>query len=353
MTAVGETGLWRDMREVPGSLRVTLERASGFDAVAGFLTRPGTRRIVLTGNGAAHYAGLAVWLAALAGTAGPELVAAPGGLLLSGRLAWREGDALLVISSSGELRDAIELLGREPQPYAVITASPESTLARGADAVALQHVASQRAVTHTQAYAGSIAAGLEIWARAAGDAGLAAAAASAPEAVDRSIAIAEAWAEEAVDALPVPSAGIALGSGSAWAGALEAALLLKEITRIPAEGVETREGATSAMFGLTCPSQLAVSLRAGADLLLDEAERLCAAAGATVVRCPPDPDADPRLAAVIALPATAALAAGLALRAGLDVDQPAWTDAYYETARVTERPGDPPPRAPRAAPAGR
>jgi hypothetical protein len=116
--------------------------------------------------------------------------------------------------------------------------------------------------------------------------------------------------------------------------------------------VETREGATSAMFGLTGPSHLALSLRAGADPLLDEAERLCAAAGATVVRCPSDPAADPRLAAITSLPATSALAAGLALRAGRDVDQPAWTAAYYETARVSETPAGQPPQAPHAAPAG-
>jgi fructoselysine-6-P-deglycase FrlB-like protein len=353
MTTVGETGLWRDMREAPGSLRRTLDDAAGFGSVAALLTRPGTRRIVLTGNGAAHYAGLAVWLASLAGTTGPELVAVPGGLLLSGRVAWREGDALLVISTSGELRDAIEVLDRTPREYAVITASPASTLAQGAAAVALQHVESQRAITHSQAYAGAIATGLAVWALVAGDDALAEAVASAPECLECSIAAAEGWAGPAVEDLPEPTAAVALGSGPAWAGALEAALLLKEITRIPAEGVETREGATSAMFGLTGPGHLAVSLRAGPDALLDESERLCAAAGATVVRCPSDPSADPRLAAITCLPATAALAAGLALRAGLDVDKPSWTAAYYETARVSETPAGPRPPAPRAAPAGR
>ena len=44
-------------------------------------------------------------------------------------------------------------------------------------------------------------------------------------------------------------------------------------------------------------------------------------------------DADARLAPITTLPAAAALAAELALAAGHDVDQPAWTDAYYETAR--------------------
>jgi fructoselysine-6-P-deglycase FrlB-like protein len=353
MTAVGETGLWRDMREAPGALRTTLERAAGFGDVAAFLTRPGAGRIVLTGNGAAYYAGLAVWLAALDGVPGPELTAVPSGVLLTGRFAWREDDALLVISSSGELRDVIEVLAGDPRPYALISADARSTLARGAEAVALQHVESQRAVTHTQAFVGEVAAGLAVWALAAADAGLRKAVADAPGALDRSVAAAEAWVEPATSSLPDPAAAIALGSGSAWAGAAEAALLLKEIARIPAEGAETREGATSAMFGLTRAQHLAVTLRAGPDALLDEAERLCAAAGATVVRCPADPDADPRLAAITSLPATAALAGQLALRGGHDVDRPTWTAAYYETARVSETPAGPPPPAPRAAPAGR
>jgi hypothetical protein len=64
-----------------------------------------------------------------------------------------------------------------------------------------------------------------------------------------------------------------------------------------------------------------------------ETERLCAAAGARVVRLPGVGLADPRLALITALPAGVALAAALAGAAGHDVDEPAWTGAYYETAR--------------------
>ena len=108
--------------------------------------------------------------------------------------------------------------------------------------------------------------------------------------------------------------------------------MLKEISRIPAEGVETREGATSAMFGLD-RGHLMVSLDPDGDPLGDEAVRLCAAAGATTLRLPGAARADARLAPITTLPAAAALAAELALAAGHDVDKPAWTDAYYETAR--------------------
>jgi hypothetical protein len=44
--------------------------------------------------------------------------------------------------------------------------------------------------------------------------------------------------------------------------------------------------------------------------------------------------ADRRLAAITTLPAAVAVAAELALAGGHDVDRPAWTDAYYRTARA-------------------
>jgi hypothetical protein len=109
-------------------------------------------------------------------------------------------------------------------------------------------------------------------------------------------------------------------------------LLLKEVAGTPAEGVETREGATSAMYALR-PSHLVVSLPTAGDTLLEEAERICAARGATVIRAPGGELADPRLSAVAAFPATVALATRLGVERGLEVDAPAWTDAYYAVAR--------------------
>jgi hypothetical protein len=75
-----------------------------------------------------------------------------------------------------------------------------------------------------------------------------------------------------------------------------------------------------------------VSLDREGDADGDEALRLCAAAGAVTLRLP-GTAGDARLAPITTLPAAAALSAQLALAAGHDVDRPAWTDAYYETAR--------------------
>ncbi len=359
--AYRDTGLWADVRELPDALGRTLESADGIAAAAALLRDGGVERIVATGNGAAYYVAHALWLASLEGAAaGPPIVAVPCGIAVRERFRWAPGDAVLAVSSSGEFRDVVELAQRGGRPCVAITANAGSSLAAAASATVVQHVESQRAVTHTQALAGAYGAGLALWAAVTGDAELAALLATAPEAAARAVADTEAWAGDAMiaavkdgtapagglragdgaarataaDADSLPPAAIAAGGGPAWAAALELALMLKEIARIPAEGVETREGATSAMFGLH-PGHLMVSLDAPGDPLGDEAVALCAAAGATTLRLPGAAGSDARLAPITTLPASAALGAGLALAAGHDVDRPTWTDAYYETARST------------------
>ena len=331
-----DTGLWADVRELPDALRVTVAAVDGAAHAADLLSAPGIERVVATGNGAAYYMAHALWLASLEGPpAGPPIVAVPAGVAVREGFRWRPGDAVLAVSSSGEFRDVVEIAQRaRRRPLVAITATADSPLADAADATVLQRVASQRAVTHTQALAGAYACGLALWAGVTDDAELSSLAAAAPAAAERAVAEAEAWAADALLGLVAapPRAAVAVGGGPAWAAALELALMLKEVSRIPAEGVETREGATSAMFGLD-HGHLMASLDPEGDPHGEEAVRLCAAAGATTVRLPGAAGVDPRLAPVTTLPAAAALAASLALAAGHDVDRPSWTDAYYETAR--------------------
>ena len=52
-----------------------------------------------------------------------------------------------------------------------------------------------------------------------------------------------------------------------------------------------------------------------------------------MLRAPVPATKDRRLAAVSTFPAAAVLSASIGLARGLDVDQPAWTDAYYRVAR--------------------
>ena len=76
-----------------------------------------------------------------------------------------------------------------------------------------------------------------------------------------------------------------------------------------------------------------LSIPTAGDELLEETEAACATSGARVLRLRGAEDVDARLGLVAALPAGCLLAADLALRAGHDPDQPAWTDEYYRVAR--------------------
>jgi fructoselysine-6-P-deglycase FrlB-like protein len=335
-----DSALWRDARAMPDTLARTLDLADGFADTAAFLTGPGTRRIVVTGNGAAYYTAVALWLASLRTPgAAPEVLAAPAGLLGDGHLARRHGDVLLVVSSSGELRDVIELLRRDPVPYAAITATPTSTIGAGAAARSLVTVRSQDVITHTQAFVGNVAAALSLWAAITGDDALRGALRAAPQVLADALEAAPQWAAEAAPAVRDPRSATVFGSGPAWAAALEAALLLKEVAGIPAEGQETREGATSGMYALTA-GHLALSLPTGPDAQLAEAEATCARTGATLLTAPGGERTDPRLAAISTFPAALALAGELAVARGRDPDSPPWVDAYYATARVANQEGD-------------
>ena len=329
-----QSGLWQDLRELPDSLAATLDAREGFAETAALLRADELSRVVATGNGAAYYVALSLWLASLEGRPGPEVVAVPSGLVARGGFRWRPGDALLAVSSSGEFRDLVEAVDAgAPTPYAAVTANAGSTLGARAGARALVTVLHQRAVTHTQAFCGGVTAALALWAEITDDDGLRDVLGRLPEAIAADLGAVEAWAEHVVSL--DPAAAVAFGSGPGWAAALEAALLLKEVAGVPAEGVETREAATSSMMALR-QGHLALGLPTGEDALLDEAEEVCRLRGATVLRAPVPRLADRRLAAVTTFPAAVALSERIGVARGLDVDRPAWTEAYYSVARTGE-----------------
>ena len=332
---VWETGLWRDTKLVPESLAATLEDRAGLEQVADLLTRAGTRRVVVSGSGASYYVALATWLASLQ-TAGPlaEIVPVPAGLLARDAFQWHDGDVLLALSSSGEARDLIEATEskRLPRPFATITADPSGSISRRAGATAVTTVIQQAAITHTQAFCAAVAASLGIVAIASRDEELSRALGDLPATCQRSVDRTQQWAAGALASITTPPAAVVFGTGPAWAAALEGALLLKEVARIPSEGTETREGATTAMTGLL-PAHLAVSLAFTGDPLAEEAELVCRSIPCQLLRVPGEDVADRRLAAVTTFAPLVALAIGLALRAGWDVDDPEWYSRYERTAR--------------------
>jgi fructoselysine-6-P-deglycase FrlB-like protein len=332
MTTRMDTGLWHDLVLTPGTVTATTQAADGFDDVAAALTAPGVRRVVVTGNGAQWHVALALWLAWLqVPDPAVEVLAVPGGLVAGGTFPWRQGDRLLALSSSGEFRDVIEAIrGGAPRPITAITANAASTIGQAAEARALVTVETLRARTHTQGYAGALAAGMAVLARMSGDDVLG-------RAVDE-VGARLALPVEVAGSLPPgagdrPHAGVCVGTGPAWPAALHAALCLREVSILPVDGFETREGATTGRFSIA-PGHLAVMVGGvHPDPLLDEAGAIMAEGGATLVAIHGDPATDPRLAPIMALPGAIGLAIDLAALAGLDPDAPAWAGAYDRTSR--------------------
>jgi glucosamine 6-phosphate synthetase-like amidotransferase/phosphosugar isomerase protein len=323
--------VWQEALAIPdvlGDVAAQMEREQDVPEML-----RGARRIVATGNGAAFYAALVIWTAALQFPSDElDIVAVPAGVLATEHFRWRAGDVPLVFSSSGELRDVVGLMPDQLPPFALVTASPESTLAGAAAARIVVPVRSQDAVTHTQAYTGNVLAGLMAWSRASGrDHGFRPG--DVPAVAETNLQMAATWVESLSLRAGVPAA-IAFGSGSAWPAALETALLLKEVAGVPTEGMETREGATSGMYALR-GDHLVVSLPTRGDRLIEEAEEVCRRTGATVLRVPGGDEQPAVLAPITTFPATLALATALGTTAGLDVDDPPWTAAYYATARTT------------------
>jgi fructoselysine-6-P-deglycase FrlB-like protein len=331
------TGLWLDVGELPELLQATLDQEEGFGDVAGLLRRRDVERIVITGSGASYYVALALWLTAIGGSAdAPAVSAVPAGLLLSGAFRWRPGDALLAVSSSGELRDIVEFTRSDNshRPLAVITGTPSSTIARAADACAVVPRAVQRAVTHTHAFCGAVLAGLDIWEGVAGDPELRNVVRGASDACARALDGVHRWMDRVAQVSDRGSC-VVFGTGVAWAAALEGALVLKEIAQIPAEGAETREAATSLMTAATAGTfVLALPTGHHGDPLAHEAALALAARGAEVLMVPGSERQDPRLSPITSFPYFAALAIEQGLRKGLNVDHPDWLGSYKATARA-------------------
>lgn len=284
------------------------------------------KRILVIGNGASHYAGFAFWLASLQTTV--EVQPVPSGLAKVVRP--RPGDAVLAVSVSGEFRDLVEALGELPRPLVVVTAGLDSTLAQHADATVPLGVGEVDTETHPHDFCNASLACLALLARLEDqDRALAKLLDAVPEIVSGTVRQVATW----LDPPRQPEAVVVAGHATAWAGALEVALLVKEIARLPGEGLETREAATSALTGLheRC---LALGLASRGDPFLDEAERLWARSGASVLRIPFGAEVDSRAVPIVSFPAGAALAVALAQQAGLDPDHPWWVESYGSTARV-------------------
>lgn len=327
--------LWRELERVPDVAEAAVQRFDTADAALRDVidTARCAERVIVTGNGAAFYAGLALESAARLSQRGPSVCAVPAGIIAAGGFVWRDGDLPLIVSASGELRDMVDAMaaGLIPAPI-VLTATPESSLGRSASASIVVTIFDAEAVTHTQAYIANVLTGLLFWEAVTGDS-LPLDAATLPTRLRASLREAAEWAVDAVSRVEHRGAGIVLASSSGWTTALQTALLVKEVAGLAVEGLESREAATTGMYALT-PDHFVLSHALADDAQAKEAESICASRGALVIRFP-EPSASTHLELPItAFPASVAFAAQLGLRRGRDIDEPSWTSAYYTTMRA-------------------
>lgn len=333
MPPLETTQLWQETAAAPRVLRRLGERLSaplGLNPSVLDHLRP-ARRIVITGNGAALYAGRVLSAALRTASKAPHAIAVETGVIAARALAWRPGDVLFVVSSSGELSDAVALLPDDlPHPRVVLTADGRSSLGEAADALLEIDVDSQEAVTHTQAYLSNVLTVLHVAAALGVPVpGLA----TIPDRLASQVSVALAAATDLADAVGDRVSGIAVAAGAGWPTAPQTALLCKEVAGLQVEGLEAREAATTGMYALTEQSVAILSATAG-DEQMREADRVCSATGAAIVRLPVTGECAPLELPLLGFPAAIALSGEVGLRRGRNIDQPEWMEAYYRTARL-------------------
>ena len=339
-----------EIREGPAAVRATVAQSRPAAAAIATILRGGrVRRVFVLGNGTSYHSSLAA--AGLyrrhAGPHDPVVVPLTAAEFRTYLPRLGDEDAVVGISSSGEFRDVVavatELHGRVPTIAVVHVA--DSTLAGVADHVIVSAGGSSHVPVMTKTFSATLAAtelllaellGAETADQVADD--LARAADHAQEA----IAAAETVAEDLVAELDGADHLFVVGSGIAHIAAMEAALKLKEMALIHAEGTETWE-MTSGASTIIGPGSVVIALapngpgRSG----LADVVRHSARWGARVVEVGPDrivPGstvirlADAALedhAPLTTVPPVAMLAFALASARGVNPDQPDWVERYH------------------------
>jgi glutamine---fructose-6-phosphate transaminase (isomerizing) len=339
-----------EIREGPAAIRATVEQSRPTAAaIAGILRDAHVRRVFVLGNGTSYHSSLAA--AGLyrrhAGPDDPVVVPLTAAEFHTYLPRLGETDAVVGISSSGEFRDVVavtrELRGRVPTIAVVHVA--ESTLASLADHVITSAGGPSHVPVMTKTFSATLVATdlllAELLGRVTADrisAELGEAADHAQEAIDAAETVVEDLAAEldGADHLFV------VGSGLAHVAAMEAALKLKEMALVHAEGTETWE-MTSGVSTIIGPGSVVVALapngpgRQGvADVL-----RHSAGWGARVIEVGPDrivpastvislpDDAIEDHAPLTTVPPVALLAFALARARGVNPDQPDWIERYH------------------------
>lgn len=339
-----------EIAEGPEAIRQTVAtaRPTARD-IAAELRRDGVRRIHVIGNGTSYHSSLAA--ATLYGrhaAAGdPIVIAMTAGAFLTYQPALAEGDAIIAISASGEFRDvlAVAEAWRDRVPVVGVVHVPGSSLTRVATNVVMSAGGASDVPVMTKTFSATLAATeillLELLGLDRADAPIAEILRAADHA-EAAIAAAEPLIDELASGLVGADHVFVVGSGLAHVAAMEAALKLKEMAIIHAEGTETWEMASGAAT-IVGRDSVVVALapdgpgRAATADIVEHA----AAWGARVIEIGParltdgstllplPAEAMEDHAPLTAVPPIALLAFSLARLRGHDPDRPDWVERYH------------------------
>ncbi len=216
----------QDIQDQPESLRAfaTAPAVAGLEEL-----RQGYDRIVLTGMGTSHFAGLPTWRA-LARRGWPAWWLDTTQLLDTADLV-TPGTLLVVTSQSGRSAEVVALCdGRPRSTLVAVTNDGASPLARAADLVVPLHSGAEATVS-TKSYLNSLAAHGVILAALLGQPAGPARAAAAP--VADALA---AWLDGPDPAVGTAGSRLAMiGVGDQLASALTGALIIQEAAKVPAQ----------------------------------------------------------------------------------------------------------------------
>jgi glucosamine--fructose-6-phosphate aminotransferase (isomerizing) len=339
-----------EIREGPAAIRATVDAVGGpARDVAARWRSSRVRRVHVIGNGTSFHSSLAS--AALyrrhAGPDDPAVVPLTAADFVTYPPALGAGDAIVGISSSGEFKDVVVAAERHRGrvPFGAIVHVPGSTLTGLASDVLLSAGGPSTVPVMTKTYSATLAATelllLELLGPEAGDA-LRAALLRAADAAEAAIHAAEPLVEPLADGLRDARHLFVTGGGLGYPAALEAALKLKEMALVHAEGAEAWE-MTSGAATMLGPDAVVIALapagpaRAALGELLTHAaewgartievgpERLVASS--TLLPLPADAEEDH--APLSAVPPVALLAFALARARGANPDRPDWIERYH------------------------
>jgi len=321
----------REIAEQPAVVEATLaEIAEPAAALAAAVAEHGIDRVVLVARGTSDHVAIYARYLLEARCALSASLAAPS-LYTTYRPPVDLARALVLgVSQSGqtpEIVAALEFAAGRGALIAALTNDAGSPLALAVEHALVTAAGEERSVAATKTFTTALAAIAEL-ARALGAIDLAGGLRSLPAALEAAAALPDRLVQSAAEALLRAEAAVCVSRGYAYATALEAALKLKEVAGLWAEGfsaADLRHGPRAAALGLP-----ALVFHAGGPLAgdVDGLERELADAGSPVVSIGPGralPAAEglcEELAPIALIVPAQLVAERLAVLRGRDPDRP-------------------------------